>query len=560
MQIREYLRSKGFQWQEKQRGNGTEAILNCPFCDDRQKKFAINLTTGAFNCFHENSCGVQGSWWDFQKMLGDEPRRLVIDSNLATTLKRTYKKPKVNLKKPEEPVIRYLKSRGFTEETIKRFNIGQKDCAVMIPYYKNGELVNVKYRGMRDKKMWNEKDAEPTLFNRDNFTMNELVITEGEFDCMALHQMGIQSVSVPNGANDFRWIETEWNWLERFSTIFICFDNDNAGRKGVGGLVNKLGAWRCRGVTLPFKDANECLKNGVAKDKIMDCFAGATEYPPSSLTSTADFIDDVTELIHSPERLAGTPTAWKRLDHFIRGWRMEELTIWSGQNGSGKSTILNQHILDLAKRGIKSCVASLEMPPARYLRWAVLQHTGKEYPECSEIRNALSWMDESIYVVNTHEEIKPGELLDIFEYAARRYNVKHFIIDSLMRVSFPGKEELKEHKTFVSDLLSFAKKFKCHMHLVAHPRKGAKDSDKPGKVDVMGTGHITNLAHNVLTMWRPGEEEKEAAQKNNKPISDAVLYIRKNREFGLEGGIKLYFDPKTKKFSDVYRQGHVPNP
>jgi len=550
MQIREYLSSKSFTWQEKQRNGTTEAIMNCPFCDDRERKFAINLMTGAFNCFHGNSCGVKGSWLDFQKMLGDESKRLINGNSFVRVRSPSYKKPNITIKNPDKPVMQYMENRGFTEETIKYFNIGQNNGTVMIPYYKNGELVNVKYREIRDKKMWNEKDAEPTLFNRDNIKTNELVITEGEFDCMALHQLGIPAVSVPNGVSDFRWIETEWNWLERFTTIFICFDNDAAGQRGVFELVKKLGAWRCRSVTLPFKDANECLIKGVMKKQVFDCIAGSSEYPPSSLVSTGDFIDEVTELFHSPDRLAGTPTAWKKLNTLIKGWRPSELTIWSGRNGSGKSTILNQHVLDLADKGIRSCIASLEMPPARYLRWAVMQHTGKAYPDDHEINDALSWMNGKIYIVNTTEEINPSELFNIFEYATRRYDVKHFVIDSLMRVSFPQRDALKEHKAFVSQLLSFVKKFNCHIHLVAHPRKGAKDSDKPGKVDVMGTGHITDLAHNVLIMWRPDDEEKEEGKKRNKPVSDAVLFLRKNREFGLEGGIKLYFDPETKKFSE----------
>lgn len=551
MEVRQYLHQKGFEWAEKNRSGGLNAVMNCPFCEDKSKKFAINLETGAFNCMHLNSCGVQGSFWDFQKMLGDQPQHLNNQTDFIKISTRTYQIPKPQVKKVDSEITKYLKKRGFTEETIKFFKIGQKDNAIAIPYFKDGKVTNVKYRTI-DKKMWSEKNAEPTLYNRDNVThQSEIVITEGEFDAIALYQYGIMATSIPNGVKDFRWLDNEWEWLKRFKTIFLCFDNDLAGRGGMMELVNKLGAWRCKNVTLPLKDANECLKNGIKEDDIVDCFALAGDFVPSKLVSTAAFEEDIVDLFENPDKLNGVPTAWKKLDYCLKGWRLEELTIWSGRNGSGKSTILNQHILDIAKKGIKSCIASLEMPPARYLRWAVIQQTKNSKPYKKEIKQSLAWMNEKIYIVDTHEEIKSEDLLNIFEYAARRYNVKHFVIDSLMRVGFNSNEELKEQKAFVSSLLSFVKKFKCHVHLVAHPRKGMKDTDKPDKVDIMGSGDITNLAHNVLIMWRPNEEKKQAARAEKKFAPDAILYVKKNREFGIEGGIGLSFNIETKNYTEA---------
>ncbi len=549
MQIREFLSKKGFKWQEKNRNGKTEAIMNCPFCDDTQKKFAINLTSGAFKCLHENSCGVCGSWWDFQRDLGDEPRHLDSEKSFYNYTKPTYQKPKPKAQKPESTVVEYLKGRGFTDETIKHFKIGQHNGnTVMIPFFKDGEVVNVKYRGIEKKDMWTEKNAEPVLFNRDNIKTNELIITEGEYDCMALHQYGIPSVSVPNGVNDFRWLENEWEWLEKYTTIYICFDNDIAGRKGLHEIVQRLGLWRCKAVTFPQKDANECLKSKVPKGEIYDCLAIAQDFKPSMIVNPSDFIDEVSNLFTYPDQLRGMSTGWGKLDKLLGGWRESELTVWSGRNSAGKSTILNQVFLNLAKRDVKSCIASLEMRVPKYLRWAVMQHTGKSFLYRNDIQKALEWMSGKIYLINTLDTLTPEAILDMFEYAARRYGVKHFLVDSLMKLNFPEKDELKEHKKFVNQLTAFGDKFKCHIHLVAHPRKGMKDSDKPGKVDVMGTGHITNLAHNVLIMHRPGEDEKEASEKNGKQIPDAVLYVKKNREMGTEGSLKLQFDPETKKF------------
>ena len=547
MEIKQYLSAKGFEYTVKHRPSGENAIMNCPFCgDDTKQKFAINLHTGAFKCMRENHCGVQGSWTDFQKKLGDKPIRLSHwISNKGTIFipqqKKEYVKPKATVKKPASKVLEYLKSREFSDKTIKFFKIGEKDGAIAFPYFKNKKLVNVKYRTL-DKKIWSEKGTESTLFNRDNITDDEqiLVVTEGEWDCLALHEYGIDSVSIPNGANDFRWVENEWEWLERFKGIYICYDNDAAGHAGAEILAQKIGAWKCKRVILPEKDANECLKKKVSVDVMLECIDGAIDFQPELLVSPAFFASAISDLIENPKMLNGMATAWKKLDNILGGWRMSELTIWSGQSGSGKSTILNQQILDFAKHDVRVCVASLEMHPTRYLRWLLLQYTGRQFPSRREVMEALSWLSEKLYIINSVEVMDVETLLDIFEYAARRYNVKHFVIDSLMRMKIEGADKWDAQKDFVTKLLTFSKKFQVHVHLVAHSRKTATDSDRPDKSDVKGSGDITDLAHNVLVMWRAGEQED----------CDSLIFVKKNREMGIIDNVGLYFNPATKLFYD----------
>jgi twinkle protein len=103
---------------------------------------------------------------------------------------------------------------------------------------------------------------------------------------MALYQYGKQScVSVPSGAGNFDWVENEWDFLDGFTKVYICYDNDTAGNTKAMELVSKLGAWKCKRVVLPFKDANDCLKNKVPKETIASCFENAVEFSPAILTS-----------------------------------------------------------------------------------------------------------------------------------------------------------------------------------------------------------------------------------------------------------------------------------
>ena len=547
MEISEYLNSKGFEWKRKDRGGKPNAIMNCPFCSDKEKKFAVNLEHGAFQCFHFNHCGIKGSFWDLQKKLGDKPQPSPAwqptPKVFVPQTPKTYVKPVVKVSKLSSRHIQYLEGRGLSKKTIEFFKVGEKQGAMAFPYFKNKEVVGIKYRAF-PKKFWNEKDSEPVLFNRYNIKEDEriLLICEGEIDCMTMHEYGIDSVSVPNGSQDFRWLDNEWEWLQKFDGFHLCFDNDSAGIKGAEALAQKLGAWKCQRVILPFKDANECLKNKITAEVITDCLWEAIDFAPTDLVSPERFTDEIIQLIENPQLLNGTPTAWPKLNSLLGGWRMSELTVWSGQNGSGKSTIINQQVLDLLGKNNGVCIASLEMTPARYLRWMLLQKTHKQYPTASEVRQALAWMSDNLYLINSTDSMDVDVLLDIFKYAARRYNVKHFVIDSLMRINISGDDKWDAQKEFVAKLLTFGKKFQTHMHLVAHARKLGSDNDKPDKTAVKGSGDITDLAHNVLVMWRTPEDSRVDV--------DAVLSVRKNRELGLLGNVGLYFNPQTKSFYD----------
>lgn len=568
MDVRAYLNSKGWQWREINRPAGPQAVLNCPFCGDREKSFAISLADGAWNCLRLNNCGKKGSFIQLQKEMGDNP--MPVDSARMFSVRplpklKDYKRPTIETPPLAEHVYDWLiTTRKFNRATIDHFDLRQNSKATGIcwPYFKNGELVNLKWRAIAEKKFHNEKGTEPTLFNRDRCAENKdrLIIVEGEFDCMALHQYGIESVSVPNGTGDCRWIDNEWDYCQQFQEIILCLDNDAPGWKLRDELIQRFGRWRCRVMVLPHKDANECLIQNVPQSIITAALENATGQPPELLTCALDYIDDVADMFENPELYKGMPTAFPELDRLLGGWRHQELTVWSGSNGSGKSTILNQVMLDILRRGVPVCMASLELPPQKYLRWAAMQWTEKKKLTRPEVTEAFYQFGPNLFIINTHEEIEPERVLDCFIYAARRYGVKHFIVDSLTRLMFPGRDENAEHKKFTSSFLSFVKAHNAHGHLVVHPRKGATDEDKPGKVDVGGTGHITNLAHNVLIMWRPNEDLKERAVAKGDKEPNSLLLIRKNREEGEEGKVRFVFNPEIKKFFAVAGQIKSPAP
>ena len=69
------------------------------------------------------------------------------------------------------------------------------------PYFRNRELVNVKYRSL-DKEFSQVPRAEKVLFGLDDcIGASEIIVVEGEMDKLALEEAGFRHVvSVPDGA------------------------------------------------------------------------------------------------------------------------------------------------------------------------------------------------------------------------------------------------------------------------------------------------------------------------------------------------------------------------
>ena len=515
--------------------------MNCIFCDDREKKFAINLQTGAWKCFHLNKCGAVGSWFDFMKHFNDKPMRLDGQDNFKIPQQRIYKKPDIKSDKVDDRLYDYFLKRKISKDTVKYFKIGIINNAIAFPHFENKEIVFVKYRAFDEKKFWNEKDCKPILFNMDNCKDESILnIVEGHFDVMAAHEYGIKAVSVPNGTADLTWIETCWDFIDRFQKVYLYFDNDPAGQDAAEKIVKRLGEWRCYNVLLPEKDLNDCLIKGVWDEAIKEQIDNAVEYNLTALKKAEHFRNQVKELNKDVLKKYGYEIGFSKLNGFLKGWREGEVTIIHGHNGSGKSTYISQEILFQIGKDFKCCMLSLEMLPKRYLNWMCNQYCKKENLKDEDIDQAFNFMGDKLIIFNRVGEISKEEMFDTFKFAARKYNVKYFILDSLMRVKFDNRYELNEQKNFLDDCKNFAMEYECHFFLIAHPRKGISDNSRPEKSDILGTSNIGNLSDNIIALYRHTKKE----------FIDSELSIQKNREFGNLGSINLFFDSIQKTFTE----------
>ena len=127
------------------------------------------------------------------------------------------------------------------------------------------------------------------------------------------------------------------------------------------------------------------------------------------------------------------------------------------------------------------------------------------------------------------------------EIMAKRYGVKVFCIDNLMVTENDEKEELRNQTEIVKKLKSFAKKYNCVVHLVAHPRKAQNGQMGLDKADISGAANITNLADYVMLVQRIKEEDGHTDKFT-------TFTIDKDRYTGQRLIINLLFDRDRRRF------------
>jgi twinkle protein len=237
-----------------------------------------------------------------------------------------------------------------------------------------------------------------------------------------------------------------------------------------------------------------------------------------------------------------------------------ELSVWTGLNGHGKSLLLNQFALDVAGIGQQVAIASFEMSAKRTLYRMVRQATGAEQPADWLIKGCLEWLDDLVWIYDHTGTVSTDNLLKTFHKAATERGVAHFIIDSLMKCGI-AEDDYNAQKALVDRLQNFAQKDAVHVHLVAHSRKKQNEDDSPGKMDVKGSGAITDIADNVFSVWRNKPKElkvneltaaKQTVPSDLRDKPDAVLDCSKHREMGgdVEGRYGIFFHRASMQFTE----------
>lgn len=221
---------------------------------------------------------------------------------------------------------------------------------IIIPYFDPGEKEAFHIKKMAIDRPGGKKQITATpgtkrsLYGKHLIDENvsELVITEGEIDALSFHSWGIPAVSMPNGVSDMLWFDLDWEWLQRFEKIYVCTDMDEPGRLAAPEICKRLELHRSYIVTLPKKDANECLQAGIKREEIEKCLAQAKAIELDEIKHPDEYLEEVYDYYTTDWSKRGWETPW----YPTLPWRVRkaEFTIFSGFSGSGKALSIDTPI------------------------------------------------------------------------------------------------------------------------------------------------------------------------------------------------------------------------
>lgn len=177
-------------------------------------------------------------------------------------------------------VIDYLHKRGFTDETIKLFELGFENDTLVIPIRnEHGQHVAIarrqfdkspKYINSRNNVVY---DKSALLYNLDQAikirNKDELYMVEGYMDAISGHQMGLPTVAYCGNEVHKDQLRTLSRSLRKIPTIIYCPDNDKEGIKRVPRVRDYfkeiLPRASVRVLDLPegIKDLNDALQAGI---------------------------------------------------------------------------------------------------------------------------------------------------------------------------------------------------------------------------------------------------------------------------------------------------------
>lgn len=144
---------------------------------------------------------------------------------------------------------------------------------MLVPHREPGRVYGVKTRSPGGAKgAWPGSQFTHRLYHPYGWVLDgnrtEALICEGESDAWALTETlpGIEVFALPSGASSWKdhWLKD----LERYEIVWVCTDNDKAGKDARDKLSRKIGFGRVEQLRVPalYNDARDAIEAGWTPD------------------------------------------------------------------------------------------------------------------------------------------------------------------------------------------------------------------------------------------------------------------------------------------------------
>lgn len=486
-----------------------------------------------------------------------------------------------------QEVVDYFRKRGISERVIKHFDLytcdtyfgqaGGKLKSIGFPYFssnKPGEKpYGSKIRAISEKYFVCDTPLS-SLFGVQRVDLEEeshIVICEGEMDALSFEESGVMNaVSVPNGASSlaklpeigsqrdtmgFLWKHKEI--IEKAARIYLAVDTDEPGQKLEEELARRIGKHKIWVIRYPegCKDANEVLTR-FGGETLLSSFMAAEPYPIAGLYSPEKFFGELDKLYE--EGFGGKVSCgFKGVDELYSA-TPGLLTVVTGVPGSGKTTFINQIMINMARNDPSHIhgVCSFETPPYVHIAQLAEMVTEKTFLQESygqrmtreELETAKEWISRHFKFFYQDSGVKASiaSIMERLRVAIFRWGIKSVVIDPYNYIEKP--KSLDNETAWIDEILTefrlFAQANDLHIWFVAHPTKMVMQADGnyqvPKGYSIAGSAAWYSKADFGLTVYRDN-----AANRTR-----IVNWKTRFNWLGREGETELFYDLACRTFRD----------
>lgn len=487
-------------------------------------------------------------------------------------------------------VMEVLDARGLDIELASKLGLNEAPGGgevLQIDFRRGEDVVRKKFKRLGavpegKPRYWQEPKGGPKIaWNEDalrdeSLSSQPLVITEGEIDAATAIQCGfLRTISVPDGAPPpgdrsaadldasakYDWLRDLKPYLSRelAPEIILATDGDENGAALMQDLSVQLGRFRCKFLTYPrardpeargrerLKDLNEVLQDYGQK--------GVIETLNRAQWIKVDGVHRMSELPPLAKQVLYEPRP-SQFAHFRHNFkvRLGDFSVITGTPGFGKTSFANDVMCGIAQdNDLTIAWASFEQEPQRDHK-RNLRSWFLRFPEFradpSQLAAADRWIDERhVFLVPSEDEDADLEwLLDKMEVAVVRFGARIVIIDpwnELEHSRRPGETETEYTGRAIRTLKRFAKTFRVHICVVAHPTKSVKDADgkykMPTLYDIAGSANWYNKCDLGVIVHRESEDS----------TSIKVQKSRYHETIGKPGEVLMSFSTDARSFIET---------
>ena len=493
----------------------------CPLCSADRKKsrdkcLAIDWNTGLATCQH---CGEVIQIHTYKK-------KHEMFQNKA------FARPKwENRTELSDKVVKWFENRKISQFTLRRAKVsegiefmpqqGKKVNTIQFNYFRNDELVNVKYRdGAKNFKLF--KDAEKIFYNLDGIRISEsVIIVEGEIDALSFMEAGMFNVvSVPNGSTtgnvNLDYLDNSIEYFENKKKVYLCLDNDEPGQNTQRELIRRIGSEKCLRIDLSdCKDANEYLVK-YGSERLAEAFNLAKEIPIDGVSSILDWKDDFEDyLLHGMQQ--GFKIGKRSFDNIFSTYTGQFVVV-TGIPSSGKSDWVDEMCIGYSRQlKWKIAYASPENKPNKIHAGKLISKLcGKWVNHQNDLRTdwysaAVGYIDEYFKFIDLDGTYDLDRVLEKARSLIFKFGIKVLVIDPYNKVRL--KDSLSKNvNDYTNDYLikidEFARKHDILIFLVAHPTKPSQENRRvyePTFYDIKGGGEFYDMSPHGLLVHRDYE-------------------------------------------------------